>query len=219
MYSESTKLKLGSDQAGFTLLETIIAIAISSSVVLLLVSTLNGLSRSQERMNIALKGLNADVYDDVFLRSLFEGIRPVYLDDEARFVGTPYRIDARSFVSDWSPPAGDRFAMILNDGADTGATLTLRGRTEPLPGLSAGDYQFQYVDHFGRISGSWGDDLTGQVDKEMSILALFSAPVPRQVRIVRQSGSEVEIVFALNISAFDWPSPRPEDGAMLAGVL
>lgn len=213
------KLKRAGLEDGFMLLETIVALAISSSLVLLLVATLNGLSRSQERINSAVQAMNADIYDDVFVRSLFAGIRPSFIDDAAKFEGTRYKIVARSYVTDWSPPEGDGFTLELEPGSGGTATLTLRGRTQPLPGLGPGDYRLQYVDHFGRVSDTWASEARDMVDNEVQRLAAYTAPVPRQVRIVRRIGSDTEIIFALDVSAFDWPPPRPQDSVLLAGAL
>ena len=219
MRDHSPEVNGAGQEDGFMLLETIVALAISSSLVFLLISTLNGLSRSQERINVAVAAISQDIFDDTFVRTLFGGVKPGYYDDEVHFEGTRYKVSASTFVDDWSPPGGDQFTLEIEPGSQGQVILTLRERYSPLPGLGRGDFQFEYIDHFGRTTDSWNVDNRELVDIQVQRLAAFTTPVPRQVRIVRLSGSKREIMYALDLAAFDWPAPRQQDAAALAGAF
>ncbi|MEO1476746.1 MAG: hypothetical protein AAFS13_10230, partial [Pseudomonadota bacterium] len=75
------------NEAGYLLLEVLIGVAISSTLIYLLLASLNSLSRSQDRTLQVVE----DISDRVFTRNLtnkvFASIKPTYRSEEGGFEG------------------------------------------------------------------------------------------------------------------------------------
>lgn len=188
---------------GFTLLETLVMLIISSLTVMLLFQTLAGFNHSRERI-AALEGVrNNDVVVLGWVRDSFRGVvaidapgtTPKPDDPAAGLRGTIDGFTALT-MAPLLGPAGNPVKVRWGIERDTGGShLVYQEEGRPpltLPLRDAGDLHFAYLDHDGKVVTSWPPKLGLQAPLPTAIELQFggsthmvvqsiAAPMPMQL--------------------------------------
>lgn len=185
-----------SRQRGFTLLETLVMLIISSLAVMMLFQALAGFNHSRERV-AALEGVrNNDAVMLGWIRESFRGVvaidapgtTPKPDDPAAGLRGTDQGFTALTVAPllgpsgvpvkiQWSIENGaDGKQLIYREAGQAPLTLPLRGTSE---------LQFAYLDHNGKTTTSWPPKLGVQAPLPVAIELQFGSGV--QTRVVAQS--------------------------------
>lgn len=209
-----------SRQAGYSLMEVMIATAIASMIVVLLLSAARNLDRSLARSERALGAAHTEIFDLALLEQLGRATRPGYVGAAGPFLGDPQRVSGVAFLPNFSPPEGDPYSLELREqGEVTELVLTLRERQTTLSQLKGDTYRFEYTDDFGKQQVSWGARSLEGLDREVRTRYPFAHPLPRAIWIVGKSETDRSAALILRLESHMFPPPRPEDRILVLEKL
>lgn len=193
-------------EAGYLLLEVLIGAALSSTLLLLLLSSLNNLSRSQERTLRIVEEVSQSVFERTLTRNFFQSIRPTYRTDDAGFRGAAQAFSGRAYLDGLTGLAGSRFEAGLTErGGDWELELTAGERTVQLARFEGDGCRFVYYSWTGAGQAEWtGDEEVAEINVGR---ARYAHPVPNRIKL--ECGTQ--FVGSWDLSAGDWPQPRGED--------
>lgn len=201
-------------QAGYLLLEALIALAISSSLVFLLVSSLINLNRSQERILGVMSDLNTDVFEDALMEHFFQSVRPTYKSQQMPFSGAPLAFSGTTQLDGFGNPDGTFFeARLLPDGEETLFHVRAAGRELHLARFASRDCHFLYVDLLNNTVPDWQQAAVPGTQSAFAYRLQYADPVPRQIRILCNQSGTATLVAAWPLGAALWPAARSEDAA------
>lgn len=187
----------GSRGHGFTLLETLVMLIISSLAVMMLFQALAGFNRSRERI-AALEGVrNNDKVVLDWIRDSFRGVvaidapgtQPKPDDPAAGLHGTAKGFTALTLAPLLGPPGTPvEVQWSIERGANGNRLVYREAGQAPLtlPLRDAGELHFAYLDHDGKITDSWPPKLGLQAALPAAI-ELQSGGNASPVRVVAQS--------------------------------
>ena len=207
-----------SQEAGYMLLEVVVATAIAAVVVSLLMSSLFGLSRAQKRIGEASEILSEQIFDDALLKQIFQNLVPSYHDAPTKFLGEEDRISGRTFLDGKSQV----FSLALQDSdnaTQNRLVLQLDEMIFDVLSLKDGKLEFKYVDHFGGERDEWDIDQVGMVDKKLSDWAPHVEMLPRHFQILKSEGNRREILYSFSLPIAQILPQRPADLDLYLGTL
>lgn len=199
-------------QAGYSLMEVMIATAIASMIVILVLSAARNLDRALARSERSLGVANTQVLDQSLLEQLGRATRPGYVGAGDPFLGDAQRVSGVAFLTDFSPPEGDPYTLELREADEvTELVLTLRETQKTLARLAGDTYRFEFTNDFGNLQESWGTPPLQGLDREMRSRFPFAAPLPRAIWIVGQRETDRSAAIIVRLESHAFPPPRPED--------
>jgi len=209
------------NEAGYLLLEVLIGVAISSTLIYLLLASLNSLSRSQDRTLQVVE----DISDRVFTRNLtnkvFASIKPTYRSEEGGFEGRRNGFNGRSYLDGVAGLGGaDIDVSLVSDGPRTRLVMTSEDGAYTLMTIEGRNCRFEYQPPEGGFLATWQDTSGTENVRDGSApnarYLRYARPVPRQVRLFCTTNRREQLVGAWPLGANDWPAPRESD---LQGAL
>ncbi len=202
-----------SNEDGYMLLEVLIATAVASSILFLLLSALMGLGNSQERIGETTRALAEDVFSNELLSNIFLNVRPDYHDDEVKFSGKENRLSAKTYF-DVEDGAGDLFSLTLQeseDGQFVDLMLQIEEDVFVISSYQGGGYEFRYRDHFGNLREEWkANKEEGMVDQSIAKRAPHVHMLPVQILLINTSNEET-ILFSYDLPFSSVPPLRQQD--------
>lgn len=199
-------------QAGYSLMEVIVATAIASMIVIILLSAARNIDNSLVRSERALNLASSEAFDRTLLMQLGRATRPGYIGKTDALVGEGRRLSAVAFLPAFSPPEGDPYQLELsNEGTETRLVLTLRDTALTVAHLQEGDYVFEYMNDFGEMQPRWGIAPLEGIDPELRSRFPFATQLPRAIWIVDKSPSDRKAAIVIELSSHAFPPTRPED--------
>jgi prepilin-type N-terminal cleavage/methylation domain-containing protein len=202
----------GDGQAGYTLMEVIVATAIASMIVVMLLSAARNIDLSLARSERALNLANAEAFDRSLLQQIGAATRPGYAGTTEPLVGEEKRISAVAFLPAFSPPEGDPYLLeLISEEDETRLVLTLRDTPITLARLDGDDYVFEYVNDFGERQPRWGIAPLEGIDPELRNRFPYATQLPRAIWILESGSNDPGAALILQIAAHAFPPPRPED--------
>lgn len=201
-----------SSQAGYSLMEVIIATAIAAMIVILVLSAARNLDRALARSERALGVANTQVFDQFLLEHLGRATRPGYIGAGDPFLGDAQRVSGVAFLPDFSPPEGDPYVLELRqEEEETELLLTLRETQTTLARLSGDSYRFEFTNDFGIQQESWGTAPLQGLDREVRTRFPYAEPLPRAIWVVGESETDRSAAIIVRLDSHAFPPPRPED--------
>jgi prepilin-type N-terminal cleavage/methylation domain-containing protein len=202
----------GAEDGGFSLLETLVALAISSLIATLLLSALTAIGRSQEKVAAATEFAGKTVFDRALVERISTGISPGYHDEPLRLTGNAREMSGLTNL-DASVGTLEPFGLSIQEGADsTQLRLSFRRHDATVLDLGSGKFRFQYLDHYGLAQSQWVTRTAAFIDPILAAQAPYADALPRQIRVIGEDMSRLlDVRLVLDLATFNWPPPRPQD--------
>ena len=204
-----------STESGYLLLEVLIGAAISSTLIFLLLASLNGLSRSQERTLRVVEDVSTSAFERNLSRKFFASVRPAYRSDGTAFEGAGAAFSGQTYLEGFGGLSGRPFQAVL---VQTQSTTQLAVST-PDQILTVAEWPYrtcrlEYQQYQGGYADTWREGETMAAIEPSSSLTLYTRyarPVPRRVRVVCRDRRRDLVVGAWELSADAWPQPRESE--------
>jgi len=188
---------------GFTLIEVLIALLITSLLVSILMGSLYYLSRVQESLRNEIVVREAELRSKAWYSEVLAGCMPAESGSGAGFVGS-----AREIACDSTSPLRPRLVgvslrvhLALRRGEDGRTQITYREHDSPessahvIAALGGGDAVFKYVGVSGQEFENWPPKIN---DPET---------LPRRIRLVTSEAPAGESEWGVTIRADPWLEP------------
>ncbi|MEM9667523.1 MAG: hypothetical protein AAF950_01250 [Pseudomonadota bacterium] len=208
----------GNGEDGYLLLEVLIGVAISSSLIYLLLASLNGLSRSQERTIRVIEDVSQRVFERGLTDKFFRSVRPVYRTEENGFEGNRTDFSGRTYLEGVGSLRGAEFTVALTpNGRSTDMIMTSEGTSYRLMAIDGQNCRFEYLPLEGGFSETWRDPFVAgkpiNGSSSNSYFIRYAKPVPRQIRLHCAKNRLESLIGVWPLGTHDWPAPRDSDRA------
>lgn len=157
-------------RAGFTLIETLIALAITSVIAIVTLEMLASMSAHALRLEAAMTRASTATLQTLPMRRAIEGTLPDYADSAAAFTGDDRRLAGLTATPALGGGRPAAFTLTLEADSD-GERLVYSEDGAPLFSrpLGRGAHQFVYVDQRGARHTVWPPDVRHRDDPEFYI--------------------------------------------------
>lgn len=160
-------------RSGFTLLETLIALVITSVVVVATLEMIAALSEHAVRVERALVSANASTLEALPLRRAIENAIPGYADEPLHFEGDERRFSSITQAGVLAEPGRPTPFSAALEASEAGEALVYSEAGEPVlrRELGRGPHRFVFVDRRGERHAQWPPEERRRDDPTFYILS------------------------------------------------
>ena len=197
------------DEAGYVLIEVLVATLIAASIFFLLISTLREMGRAQDQAAILTAKASAQLFDDTLLRHVFGKARPDYADEDRPFRGTSKNLSGYTWFEngEYISPIGFELSLIESDERSD-LVLMLGDEQRTIMTFDTVDIEFSYIGFDGNTTSVWTGEETPDPEMFAARFAKYSTSVPLQVRITQSGSTPYHLIRSYSLPSHDWPMPR-----------
>ncbi len=200
-----------SGEAGLSLMETLVALAVIAMVTLVVFNAMANGKRLTDRVFDRAGNVIIREGETLLVRQVLSGFAPGLVDDGVTFRAGPVAISGRNFAPFGAPSGVERIVSLTIEAGDPGGRLVYQDGGEPVALLTwtSGEARFDYLTDTVRWVREWPDPAAVRafatarrgLDSRAGPLPAQTAPTAIRLTVEREDGAPFIIVAALDATA------------------